>query len=103
MNFFRYWLFKDKVVDKVLQNEEQLPLYVRLLLKPLKQPGTIRENTDNLLSQTDYLNRHAILHGMDLKYATEKNALKSISLLTYFLWVPENAQWLKVTRERKSA
>jgi hypothetical protein len=40
---------------------------------------------------------------MDLKYATEKNALKSISLLTYFLWVPENAQWLKVTRERKSA
>ena len=83
-HFFRYGLFKETVVDQVLQNG-QLTDYGRLLLDPLVQRGKIRERTQDPLSQTDYLNRHAILHGMDLNYATEKNALKSISLLARFL------------------
>jgi len=82
-HFFIYGQFGD-TVKKVLRNG-QLTDYGRLLLDPLVQRGKIREHTNTLLNQTDYLNRHAILHGMDLNYATEKNALKSISLLAYFL------------------
>jgi hypothetical protein len=59
--------------------------YIRLLLFPLVQSGTIRDHTSTLHGKTDYLNRHAIMHGMDLSYGTEINALKCISLLAYLL------------------
>jgi hypothetical protein len=85
--FFTYRSWSEKLkAHQVLQNG-QLTDYGRFLLHPLVQKGKIREHTQELLSQNDYLNRHAILHGMDLNYATEKNALKSISLLAYFLLV----------------
>ena len=57
--------------------------YALILLAPLIEKGTIRVHTNDLVGQKDYLNRHAIMHGSDLLYGTEKNALKCISLLSY--------------------
>jgi hypothetical protein len=76
-------------INQLLQNG-QLTDSGRLLLDPLVQSGTIGEDTRKLLGQNDHLNRHAVLHGMDMKYATETNALKSISLLAYFSLVENN-------------
>jgi len=72
---------------KKLLQDGKITDYGRLLLDPLVQSGTVRDHTHTLLSKTDYLNRHAIMHGIDLNYGTEINALKCISLLAYFLSV----------------
>jgi hypothetical protein len=72
--------------QKLFQNG-LLDDYSRLLLAPLVEFGTIRENTGNLVGKSNCLNRHAILHGIDLAYGTETNALKCISLLAYLLMV----------------
>ena len=72
--------------QKLLQ-DGLLTDYGRLLLDPLVQSGTIRDHTHTLVGNTDYLNRHAIMHGIDPNYGTETNALKSISLLAYLLLV----------------
>jgi len=80
-HFFR--AIKSIPEAKKKANNPDFGSYTLILLEPLLQLGTIRENTKNLLGQTDYLNRHGIMHGSDLQYGTEKNALKSISLLSY--------------------
>jgi len=65
----------------------QLNGYERLLFDPLIHSGTIRDHTATLAGKTGYLNRHAIMHGIDQNYGTEINALKCISLLAYFLMI----------------
>ena len=70
---------------QLLLQDGRLTDYGRLLLDPLIQSGTIRDHTRTLAGKTDYLNRHAVMHGIDPNYGTETNALKSISLLS-FVW-----------------
>ncbi len=80
-SFFMYRNSKIKAKDLI--NKARVTRYASLLLDPLVQLGTARENTSKLIGKTDYLNRHGILHGSDLDYPSEKNALKAISLLAY--------------------
>jgi len=83
-----FFIFRDsKPAAEQLIRGGKLTDYGRLLLDPLVQTGTIRDHTRTLGSKTDYLNRHAIMHGGDPNYGTETNALKSISLLAYLLLV----------------
>lgn len=82
-HFFRS---KDSIAEaKELIKDGTLTDLGRLLLDPLVQSGTVRDHTSRLLGKTGYLNRHAIIHGMDQSYGNELNSLKSISLLSYFL------------------
>lgn len=78
---------RTSIPEAKLLQDGQLTDYGRLLLDPLVQSGTIRDHTHTLIGKTDYLNRHAIMHGIDPNYGTETNALKSISLLAYLLLV----------------
>ena len=34
------------------------------------------------------LNRHSVFHGESVDYDTERNSLKSVSLLAYLHWMP---------------
>ena len=80
-NFFRF--FQSRPHAQQLLLDTQINDYVKVLLAPLIEQGTIRVHTNTLHGQTGYLNRHAIMHGGDLAYGTEINALKCISLLAY--------------------
>jgi len=89
-NFFRFFQSLPHAQQLLLDN--QINDYVKLLLAPLVQQGTIRVHTSTLQGQTGYLNRHAIMHGGDLAYGTEINALKCISLLAYVWSVDLNTK-----------
>ncbi|MBI5476569.1 MAG: hypothetical protein HY964_07505 [Ignavibacteriales bacterium] len=52
------------------------------LLEPLRVSLPIANNTKFLLQPLP-LNRHAVLHGIDVSYANETNSYKAISLLAY--------------------
>jgi len=52
------------------------------LLEPLRISSPITEDTQSLPKPFP-LNRHAVLHGIDIEYANEINSYKAISLVAY--------------------
>jgi hypothetical protein len=56
--------------------------HIAALLEPLRQTMPISESTETRLDPLS-LNRHGILHGVDVNYATETNSFKAMSLLSY--------------------
>ena len=66
---------------------------VFVFLRPLVRHSALEENTQSRDSQprtnesADPLNRHGVLHGIDLTYATELNGLKTVALLDFLEWV----------------
>ncbi len=66
------------------------------VLAPLKSPMPISDSTDDS-STPGRLNRHAILHGLDLSYHTQHNSLKALLFLLYVSdvldkqWIDESA------------
>ena len=52
----------------------------------------INADTDKLDAYTDPLNRHGVLHGLDLTYPSRRNSLKAIAWLQY---VGSFAMWAR--------
>lgn len=57
---------------------------IQLLIKPIGEPTLINEATKNLSKYSERLNRHEIIHGIDIEYGTYIKNLKIISLISYF-------------------
>jgi len=80
----------DELLKSITQGLGQLPIssMVRLSIELLRIPSAF-SNSTTLDSHTQKLhwkgpiNRHAILHGIDVKYPTEENSLRAIMLISY--------------------
>jgi hypothetical protein len=65
------------------------------LVAPLKERRSIQSNTEKWVAQRIVaphygpLNRHGVLHGIDLDYPTESNSLRAILLMIYLLDMTE--------------
>lgn len=57
---------------------------VEMFLSPILNHTPINACESDLDKYPIHLNRHEILHGVDLTYGVEKNSLKCLSLLKYF-------------------
>ena len=81
----------DDVIESLL-----LDSVTAILLQALTSPTSVAQRTDirdeKRAQDPRYgpLNRHGVLHGIDTDYATEPNALRSVMLLDYLVWVKES-------------
>jgi hypothetical protein len=64
-------------------NQFATDVFLSSLLEPLRREGQIRVDTRRLKTTSGVLNRHGILHGSIVDYASEENSFKVISLLSY--------------------
>ena len=88
---FREHFFQKKKLKSTLQdckNDPQLQYVATMLtlLKPREQGknNPLWANESERDNSFDALNRHQVLHGESVDYATEQNSFKAISLLTCF-------------------
>jgi len=105
-DFTKYEYFKktnasnpktSKYFDDIKVNE----LFDRLL-EPLKKTTSLSQNTDiEAVYQNYFLNRHMIMHGKDVSYATEINSCKVISFLAYIVSIFEYIQNSNVLNTEK--
>ena len=73
------------------------------LLEPLRVAGALNAYEDERHQYPDVLNRHEVLHGKSLDYATELNSFRAISLLSYLCSVVQGAFWLdEISKEQKA-
>ena len=80
---------------KVSNNEFQISSGYNPFLKYLRSVSSVMEyvnfkdekyqNIQNYIK----LNRHSILHGIDINYYTEANSLRAILILDYLVWLKE--------------
>jgi hypothetical protein len=57
--------------------------FAYIFLQPLTIQGLIRESIDERVDIKGSINRHSILHGLNLDYGNEINSYKAISLINY--------------------
>ena len=55
----------------------------KAFLSPIEESIPIGESEQYYKNKESTFNRHEIMHGVDISYGTEKNVLKSLSLLKY--------------------
>lgn len=65
--------------------------FLSSILEPLRQTNIVSANTRDLPSLVGVLNRHGILHGTILDYASQMNSYKAISLLQYVVYFVRDA------------
>jgi len=65
---------------------------VEMFLSPVLNYTPINACESDLDKYPVHLNRHEILHGVDLTYGVEKNSLKCLSLLKYFSDILSNLE-----------
>ena len=81
----------DKIRAAIEDNFCERPLAASFL-KPIAEHLTIRQGTAERDAQRSSgqvvspLNRHGVLHGIDLDYATESNSLRAICLIEILAW-----------------
>ena len=93
---------KRKGSPATLQFANQFTTDVLLssLLEPLRREGQIRVDTRRLKTTSGVLNRHGILHGSIVDYASEENSFKVISLLSYLSDIVRDAVQAKPPNQR---
>ena len=105
----------DRYLDQYKALGETIPLVAsyEMLLEPATTASSISEHTKHRDTQRQTnpaygpLNRHGVLHGIDLDYPTEANGLRAIVILDYLVEVKqilsshaEHAkEWEKLTKD----
>lgn len=77
--------YQPKVYDKM--REKGYLSYIDFLLSPIEQKTTVNSREHDLVNYPIRLNRHEIIHGVDINYGNKINALKMISLLAFIDYV----------------
>jgi hypothetical protein len=73
---------------KIARSIESKGQLVGAFLNAIAQPAPLTASRrERLALHEATLNRHAILHGEDLKYGTRINSFKTISLISYLAWL----------------
>ncbi|MFH1801021.1 MAG: hypothetical protein ABH891_09305 [Candidatus Omnitrophota bacterium] len=91
---------KEKKITSVIKNkieamkikENSIMATWFILLVNGTSIGVSTKERDRLKAKLELygpLNRHGVMHGLDLDYATEANSLRSMMVLEYMLWVSE--------------
>ena len=72
-------------VPKISKEIKKLPerSLTTIILNPLLEQGLITANENERHNFSGTLNRHEILHGISVSYATKINSYKSISWISY--------------------
>jgi hypothetical protein len=75
---------RARLLEELAAQEDSF--FLDAILEPLKTalPSSIANKA--WLESQEIFSRNAILHGMDLGYGTELNALRAISLVDYLVW-----------------
>src|ERR1017187_9134694 len=74
------------------------------ILEPLREAGALNAYENEVDSSSNVLNRHAVLHGTSVDYATKFNGLRSISLVNYLSAAVSGVQQIKqITPEQIEA
>jgi len=87
-DYTKYVYFKktkslNPTISKYFNDIKVNELFSRLL-EPFNKTTPLSQNTDiNEIYDKYFLNRHMILHGKDINYATEINSCKTISFIAY--------------------
>jgi hypothetical protein len=81
-------------------NQFATDVFLSSLLEPLRREGQIRVDTRRLKTTSGVLNRHGILHGSIIDYASEENSFKVISLLSYLSDIVYDAVQAKPPNQR---
>lgn len=81
---------KGRVQERIrhleeLAAQEDSP-FLDAVLEPLKAVLPFSQSSEEWLASQEIFSRNAILHGLDVGYATELNALRAISLVDCLLW-----------------
>ncbi|MCK4358460.1 MAG: hypothetical protein KAW92_06910 [Candidatus Cloacimonetes bacterium] len=70
-------------IEKYVSNS----IIMSALVEPLRNISGLNVSTEYKNQYPIILNRHEIIHGLDLNYGNKKNSLKTITLLHYFISV----------------
>ncbi len=78
-------LTKSKVFKPQIEEELEREPYglLNFILAPLEKPTAINDHSSNLKNFPIRLNRHEILHGVDIEFGSKLNSLKILSFLNY--------------------
>lgn len=84
----------EKVKELISSGEVNTPLaiaFLDLIMEPSSVMTNTKKRDERQKNDPDYgpINRHGILHGIDLDYSTETNGLRSIALISFLCWVNE--------------
>jgi len=74
-------IIRPEIAKKILENITHWSSSA--FLSPIKESIPIGQNEKYYKKNINTFNRHEIMHGVDVKYGTEKNVLKALSLLKY--------------------
>ncbi len=80
-------LLTSKEIEKYVSNG----FIMSALVEPLRNISGLNVSKEYKNQYPVILNRHEIIHGLDLNYGNKKNSLKTITLLYYFISVVYNA------------
>jgi hypothetical protein len=88
---------RTKGIPKTAPTVEQFKHdeFISAFLEPLRVAGALNAYEDEKHQYPDILNRHEVLHGKSLNYATELNSFRAISLLSYLCSVVKGAFWFE--------
>ncbi len=73
-------VYKPEIQESLMKTSNEI---IQIILTPINDSTLINEHFDNLKKYPVRLNRHEILHGVDINYGTKLNSLKIISLVNY--------------------
>ena len=73
-------VYRPAIHEDLARNDQ---IFLKEFLAPMSNPSAINELIKNIKNFPVRLNRHEIIHGIDIEYGTELNSLKTISFLNY--------------------
>ncbi len=92
-----FFVNDERFLPKALKHlEKDKGFMAHLFLSPLENKTTINVHEKRLRDFPINLNRHSILHGKDISYATEINSVKIISFLSFMSYLIEDHRKSKV-------
>ncbi len=80
-----------ELINSEIVNTPLATAFLGLVMEPSSVMTNTKKRDERQKHDPDYgpLNRHGILHGIDLDYSTETNSLRAIALISYLCWVNE--------------
>ena len=73
-------IYQPAILGDLVDNNK---MFLKEFLAPMDNPTALNEFIQNIENFPVRLNRHEIIHGIDVEYGTRLNSLKTISFLNY--------------------
>jgi hypothetical protein len=73
-------IYQPAILGDLAENNQ---IFLKEFLAPMDNPTALNELIQNIENFPVRLNRHEIIHGIDIEYGTRLNSLKTISFMNY--------------------